>query len=205
MSSLRRARLAVALLAAMSAAPVPEARAQDGGVPEDSLAAALSGEARALYEIGRSLFEAKDYAAALPKFQRAYELSADPRLLWNVAACEASLKHWARALTLVDRYVAAEGPRLSETDRTKTERFHTAAKQFVATVTVTAPAGAAVAVDGEPAGTTPLAGPLYLDAGKHRVVFTKPGHRGLVRLESVDGGADLAWTVTLDRLQIKPL
>jgi hypothetical protein len=173
---------------------------------DDTLAAALTGEARDLYDIGRSLFEKNDYAAALPKFQRAYDLSSDPRLLWNVAACEASLKHWARAMTLVDRYVSIGGPRLTEADRAKAERFKGAAKQFVATVTLTTtPDGVSVAVDGESVGATPLGAALYLDAGKRRVVFTRAGHRGIVRVETVEGGADLTWSLTLEKLHVKSI
>jgi hypothetical protein len=179
--------------------PPAHARADTDGGVEDS----LGGEARALYEIGRSLFEAGDFAAALPKFQRAYELSSEPRLLWNVAACEASLKHYARAMTFVDRYVAIGGERLGDSDRAKAARFKAAAKQFIATVTVTtSPDAVVIAVDGESIGSTPV---VYLEAGKHRIVFTKPGHRGLIRVESVEAGADLAWNITLEKLRVRSI
>ncbi len=198
--------IAIALLLAT---PPSSARADGkdaGAASEDSLAAALTGEARALYDIARTLFESGDYAAALPKFQRAYELSSDPRLLWNVAACEGRLKHWARALTLVDRYVAIGGPRLTDADRAKATRFHAAAKAFVATVALTTtPDGVTVAVDGETVGTTPLGGALYLDGGRRRVVFTKPGYRGLVRVQTLEGGSDVAWTIGLERLRVKSI
>jgi hypothetical protein len=37
------------------------------------------------------------------------------------------------------------------------------------------------------------------------VHFTKTGYRGIVRGETVTGGADLVWPVTLERLRIRPL
>src|SRR4051812_38602326 len=94
----------------------------------ESLSASLSGEAKALYELGRARFSDGDVAAALAKFQRAHELSQDPRLLWNVAACEAALKHYARAMSLVDRYLAGAASMISDRDREQASRFRAAAK-----------------------------------------------------------------------------
>lgn len=191
-----------------------EARAGDGGTDarapaeaeDGSLAKTLSGEAKALYEIARSSYEAGDPAGALAKFQRAHEISGDPRLLWNMAACEAALRHWARAMTLVDRYLTTGGALLGDRDKERAARFRAAAKPFVAAVELTtAPASVGIAVDGEAIGTTPLGAPLYLDAGRRRVHFTKNGYRGIVRLETALGGSDLVWTVTLERLRVRPL
>ena len=35
--------------------------------------------------------------------------------------------------------------------------------------------------------------------------FAKPGHRGIVRIETVAGGADIAWSITLERLRVRAL
>ncbi len=207
----RRTFLLIALvLGVVATEPRDASAAPDGGAPADTeggeLSKALTGDASALYEIARQAFQSGDVAAALPKFQRAHEISGDPRLLWNMAACEAALKHWARAMTLVDRYLAIGGALLDERDKERAERFRSAAKRLVATVDVTtAPPGVTVAVDGEPVGTTPLGSALYLDAGRRRVQFTKTGYRGIVRIEAVSGGAELTWRVGLERLRIRPL
>jgi len=191
-----------------SAPPAPPAASSassaDGG-DDNSLAHALTGEAKALYDIGRASFRNGDAAAALANFQRAFERSGDPRLLWNMAACEASLKHWARAMTLVDRYVGSGGSLLSDRDREQAIRFRTAAKRFVATVDLTTDPGVTVTVDGENVGATPLGSSLYLDAGKRRITFTKPGFRGVVRVETVTGDSTLTWNVPLERLRIRVL
>src|SRR4051812_12715849 len=62
---------------APSAAPAPP-----------SLGDTLTGQARTEYDLGKILYRDGDFAAALVKFQKAYEISSEPRLLWNVAACE---------------------------------------------------------------------------------------------------------------------
>lgn len=69
----------------------------------------------------------------------------------------------------------------------------------------TVPTSTAITVDGELVGTTPLGGPLYLDAGRRRVSFTKPGYRGVVRVETVAGESSLAWMITPERLRISVL
>src|SRR5690348_11091354 len=98
--TLRRAcALTVALGAALHGAP---ARAQTAAPTEPAatpsepsaqlpLAESLTGEAKAEYESGKLLFEHGDFAAAAVKFQHAYEVGKDPRLLWNVAAAEKQL------------------------------------------------------------------------------------------------------------------
>jgi hypothetical protein len=204
----RVTRLAWLVVVAIGTSPQgARADEKDASAPASAKPAttSLTGEAKALYELGRELFERGDVAAALVKFTRAYELSSDARLLWNMAACEASLKHWARAMTLVDRYLANAGSVLTEEDRQKADRFRAAAKPLVASVKLTtSPDGATISVDGETVGTTPLT-MLYLDVGKRRVHVTKGGYRGLVRVETVAGGSDLTWSITLERLRVKPL
>lgn len=160
---------------------------------------ALTGEAKALYEIGKSSFDAGDVPGALGRFTRAHELSRDPRLLWNMAACEAGLKHYARAMTLVDRYLGESGALLTDRDRQQATRFRAAAKPLVATVTLSTANDVKITVDGEPVPTSSI---LYLDQGKRRVTFSRPGHRGIVKVETVTGGSDLAWRIDLERLRI---
>jgi hypothetical protein len=108
-------------------------------------------------------------------------------------------------MTLVDRYVANGAGLLSDRDREQAIRFRTAAKRFVATVDLTTSRGVTITVDGEVTGTTPLGGPLYLDAGKRRVHFTKPGHRGVVRVETLTGEATVAWNIALEPLRVRVL
>jgi hypothetical protein len=164
-----------------------------------ALGESLTGEARALYEIGKSSFDGGDVPGALGRFTRAHELSSDPRLLWNMAACEAGLKHYARAMTLVDRYLGESGALLTDKDRQQATRFRAAAKPLVATVTLSVSKEVKITVDGE---TVPTSSILYLDQGKRRVTFTRGGYRGIVRTETVTGGSDLSWKVDLERLRI---
>ncbi len=185
--------LALASPAHADAAPAPA-----------PLADVLSGDARAAYDRARAQYNASDFVGARNAFGSAFELSRDPRLLWNMAACERKLGRAAKALTLIDRYVAVGGALLVDADRQEAARWRALLEKSVATVTVTgALAGVDVLVDDEPVGTTPLAGPVFVDAGAHRVRFVRRGFRSVARLEQVAAGATLAWSAELERVKVR--
>jgi tetratricopeptide (TPR) repeat protein len=66
----------------------------------------LDAEARANFEAGRIAFSAARFADALPYFERAYELSRRPELLYNVGMCHDRLGHDAEALEALEAYLA---------------------------------------------------------------------------------------------------
>ena len=76
-------RFGLLLVGALCISAVP-ASAAPAAKP---LSQSLTGDARAEYESAKLLFEDGDPAGALTKFKRAYEISKDARLLWNVAVC----------------------------------------------------------------------------------------------------------------------
>jgi hypothetical protein len=174
------------------------------GVWAAPLQEALPSDARAAYTEGRAEYAANDFAAALASFGRAFELSPDPRLLWNMAACERKLAHSARAIALIDRYVATGGALLTEDDRREAARWRAALAKNVAAVTITTePAGVEVAVDDAPIGTTPFAAPIVVDGGARRVRFSRRGFRTVVRVEQVAPGTAVAWGATLERIRVR--
>jgi tetratricopeptide (TPR) repeat protein len=139
------------------------------------LARTLNGPARETYERGRAFFRAGDFSRALGAFEDASRASSDPRLLWNIAACERKLGHNARVLALLERYLAASS--LTSAERAEAERAMSAIQALVGHVEIDSePEGAAVLVDGVPAGRTPIAA-LALDPGAHEIHLSLEGHR----------------------------
>ena len=59
------------------------------------LSESLSGLAIAEYEAAKILYGDKDYPNAIVKFERAYELSKVPRLLFKIAVCKKILRRFA--------------------------------------------------------------------------------------------------------------
>src|SRR5579884_2960149 len=70
------------------------------------LASSLTGAAKSDWEAGKLLYADHDYRGAATKFRAAYDASHDARLLWNVATCEKEQRHYAKAESLVERYLA---------------------------------------------------------------------------------------------------
>lgn len=62
--------------------------------------------ARQLADNGRGLFREGSFGAAIEAFEKAYELAADPNLLFNIALCHERLEQWELAIETLDRYRA---------------------------------------------------------------------------------------------------
>jgi hypothetical protein len=166
--------------------------------PSKPLSETLTGAAKAEYEGGKILFQAKDFAAALVKFEHAYEISKDPRLLWNAAICQKELRRYTRMLATIDRLLKEGGPLLTEQDRTDAAEIVKTVKEFVSPLklTVNEP-GAQVLVDGEVVGTTPLTETVLVDVGSRKIRVTKPGYKDVERAVTVVGASDVAIDVKL--------
>lgn len=173
--------------------PVGEARA-DPGSPADIE------EARAHYRRGVELYDAKKYEAALVELERANSLAPTYRLLYNIALVQEQLGDAAGALRSFGSYLDA-GADVPAVRHAEVERAMAALVVKVATVTVTSNvAGAEVSVDDGVAGTTPLAAPLRLNAGPHRLAATKDGYRPTTKAIDVVGGDRLEVPFSLEEL-----
>ncbi len=200
--------LLVALLLALPppalarAAPRPRPRpaAQVATLPP--LADSLRGEAKAAYDAGRILFADGDFSGALVKFKTAHAIAGDPRLLWNMAACEKNLRHYRRVRDLVEDYLEKGGAAglLVEADRKEAKELLATLGGLIgaAQIKVNEP-GARVSIDGEAVGTTPLDGEIEVDIGPRTIAVEKAGFRPFRATREVTGGAPLALDVTLER------
>lgn len=185
---MRRVTL-LAVLAACTLAPAVHAQ------PDESKRTAE--EARALYRKG-------DYKGSLDALERLQRLAPDPRLFWNMAACENKLGHHAKAIAYVERYLAAI-PALTGEERTSATRFLSAARAYVGTVAIASNVdGTEVAVDDEIVGKTPLAKQILLDEGEHRVRFVHDRYKPIERAERVTGGSELRWSAELEPIAPAP-
>ncbi|HEX7601865.1 MAG TPA: PEGA domain-containing protein, partial [Polyangiaceae bacterium] len=170
-------------------APKPPAKPAAPAGPK-TLAQTLTGDAKADYDAGRSLFEDADYAAAAVKFQSAFDKSNDPRLLWNVAGCERNDHHYARALKLVQQYLDSGGALLTDQDRADAKELLDAIAQFTIqlTIVVNEP-GADVSIDDVALGKSPLAKPETVDIGLRKIVVKKTGFKEFTLAQRYDGKA----------------
>jgi hypothetical protein len=125
-------------------------------------------EAERHFKLGVKLYNEAKWAEALVEFQRAYELSPHPAVLYNLAATHRELSHYDESIQNFERFMA-EAP-----GKVKTELMEKATRELeelrarVGTIEVTtAPDGVTVVVDGREVGPAPLSRPLVLGPGEH--------------------------------------
>jgi hypothetical protein len=124
------------------------------------------------------------------KFRSAYQRSTDPRLLWNVAACEKNQRHYARTLTLLRQYVGDGGALLTDADRAEAKALVDTIEALTVKLTITvSEAGAGVTIDDESVGTSPLPAPLVVDIGTRKIVVKKTGFKDFSQAVPVGGSA----------------
>lgn len=192
-------RRCAALVAAVTLAVSLPLAAQVPAAPAP-LAQSLTGQAQADYESGKLLYGDGDYSGAYVKFQGAYQTSKDPRLLWNMAACEKGMRHYARVIRLLRQYLAEGVGRISDDDRKEAQELLSTIEQFTVALTlVVKEPGAEITVDGESVGTSPLPAPVVVDIGTRVVTATKPGFKPLTQSLPVGGAPGATVTLTLVR------
>ncbi len=164
------------------------------------LAESLTGTAKADYEAGKLLFGDRDFNGALVKYRSAHEQSKDPRLLWNMAACEKNLRHYVKVRRLLERYIDEGRSVITEQERREARDVIDTIEPFTTAVSITVnEAGAKVLADGEEVGTTPLVGKILLDIGDRKLEVTKDGYRPYVKVVTVSGSGQVVVDVKLDR------
>src|SRR5271156_3623500 len=85
--------------------PTAAAQPADAGPPATaSLSESLSGAAKEAYQAAVVLSNNKDCSRAIVKYWQAYDLSKDPRLLFDIAVCDRYLRAYAEMRDLLVRY-----------------------------------------------------------------------------------------------------
>ena len=178
-----------------TAAPASPPAALPGSV---TLSDSLTGMAKADYAAAKILFEDGDYPGALLKLKAAYETSKDPRLLWNMAACEKNLRHYAEVARLVNRYLAEGATLVSDQDRVAATDLLNTVQGFVATLTINVDQpDATILMDEQPLGKSPLPGPVQVDMGQHKFRITKAGFLDFTTASALQGGQPSQIAATL--------
>jgi hypothetical protein len=194
----------------VSLAALPKAWAGNPGKPAGGQPAATSApkplaetlppELRTVYEAGKILFQDGDFATALLKFQEAYARAKDARLLWNMAACQKNLRHYATALDLINKYVAEGGSSLSAQDRADAADAIAAIEPFTTMATFRInEEGAEVWLDQESLGKAPLVAPIRIDIGMRSLRVQKVGFRTYAKEVPVGGAKEVTVDVALER------
>jgi hypothetical protein len=159
------------LLFAQTAGGQPRAPAPAGDVRSQ-----LPDAAGRAWDAAKQLAGANDFKGALVEFQRAYELSQNPRVLFNVGVTEKLLTHYARAVDAWDKELREGAGKLTPAEAAELKNAIAIVQQFVTTIDVTAnEPDATLYIDEYAVGKTPFPGPVRIDVGKRTLKLTKEG------------------------------
>ena len=174
----------VSVAVAMATASAPAWAAPPGATAPKGAAAAgpvdvraqLSDTARHAWDAAKQLAGASDFKGALVEFRRAYDLSHDPRVLYNVGVTEKLLTHYARAVDAWEQELREGAAELGPAEVTEIRNAISIVQQFVTVIDILANEDdASVTIDDAPVGKTPFKGPVHIDVGKRTVKLTKEG------------------------------
>lgn len=175
------------------------ARAQQSA-PTD-VRAQLPDPARKAWDAAKQLAGANDYKGALVEFQRAYELSQNPRVLYNVGIIEKLLTHYARAVGAWERELSEGAGKLTPAEIAELKNAISIVQQFVTTVDVSSnEPGATLYIDDYEVGKTPFTAPVRIDVGKRTLKLAKPGFADSVQQVDVAAGQKTQVTFKLEPL-----
>jgi tetratricopeptide (TPR) repeat protein len=127
--------------------------------------------------------------SALAEFSRAYELTHDYRLLYNVAQVESERHEFVRAIETFTEYLKLGGSAIPEERRLEVETNILRLRSRVGElwVSVNAPTGE-VWIGNHLAGKLPLKFPILVNAGPSVVRISSPGYKQVTRELQIVGG-----------------
>jgi hypothetical protein len=177
-------------------ADTPKAPRSDSGSPSSAPADATN-DAATHFGRGVTYYGEGDYPAALVEFKRAYSIAPSWRVLFNIGQSHFQLHEYVEAHTALERFLQEGGDQVKPKQRELAQQELASLSERIGRVTVDSNVtGAAVSVDDQVVGTTPLANPVLMSAGIRRVSAVADGRTPVEQRVSVAGGDTI--TVHLD-------
>jgi hypothetical protein len=168
-----RAMLALALVATAFLAAPESLRAEAAKLSETDQA-----KVKEHLDRGQKFYADGAYEASKIEFQRAYDLSGNYKILYNLGLIDANLNDYAGALAMYEKYLALGGKEVSAARVKEADKEIARLRTLVAKVELTTNVGGAdVTIDEVAIGKTPLASALVVNPGKHRIGVSKDGYQ----------------------------
>jgi hypothetical protein len=146
-------------------------------------------EAQQRFQRALDLYEEGNLDAARTELQRAYEIAPNWRLLFNLGQVTYELHDYPAALAAFEKYLSEGGAKVPEARRTQVEGDIQKLKARVARLEVASDVPKAdVFVDDVAVGSTPLASPLVVSAGRRKITVAKNGYATVTRFVDLAGG-----------------
>ncbi|MFN0252218.1 MAG: tetratricopeptide repeat protein [Kofleriaceae bacterium] len=160
--------------------------------PHDKVPSSEQKEADRHFKSGVELYKEQKYTEALAEFERAYEISPHPLVLYNIAVCHRELSRYQQAVKFYKRFISEGKGQVPNAKLTTAQTELDGILARIARVTVTvSPDGATLLVDDQELGTL-VEMPIVLPPGEHRLVARMAGRIDAVRVIRVASGDELA-------------
>ena len=185
----------------------PGATGEPAPAPAPATAAPPSAEvlkeAGERYARGLTLYGDGEFLLALVEFERAYQLSNNYKVLYNIGQVRIQLGRYAKAKEALEEYLKIGGTNLSaERTAAVNKDLTTLAERTASLNVVTSELGADISLDGKVIGTSPLSAPLIVDAGEHNLVLHKAGFYDSAQSVTLAGRDQIDLTVELKPIPI---
>jgi hypothetical protein len=144
-------------------------------------------EASKHFQRGVALYGETDYRAALVEFRKAYELSPNPTVLYNIGQTYYQLQNYAAALVALGRYLTEAGAGAAH--RREVEQTIDTLQTRVGKVAISSSApGCDITIDDELVGKTPLEEPVLVSIGRRKITALRDGRVAETRFVDVAAG-----------------
>lgn len=154
-------------------------------------------EARTRYRRGVELFQEGNHGAALVEFRRAFSLTHEYRVLYNIAQVCFRLNDYVCSLQSFESYLEQGGDGVAAERVDEVRGYLERLRPRVGSLAVITESDAEVTIDDVRRGKTPILVDIALAVGQHRLVVAKPGKAVVVRTIEVAGTEHREEVVTL--------
>jgi hypothetical protein len=152
---------------------------------------------RSSWDSAGELFDDANFEAALVEYQRIYEETKNPRVLYNIGICFKERKYYARAVAAWERQLASRD-KLPKAEVERAESALETVRPFVSTLELTSnQPDATVFIKEVEVGKTPFDAPIAIDAGPNKIVLEKPGFARVERTVEVTKGKPIKLTLNM--------
>jgi tetratricopeptide (TPR) repeat protein len=145
--------------------------------------------ARAAFHQGVQLYNEGSFEAALAEFRKAYQLSPNYRLLYNIAQTYFELHDYVNSSKALKQYAQSGGNDISAARRAEVNELNQKLDERIAYLDIACNVeGADIRVDDISVGVSPLAPAVPVNAGPRRIAAVKEGYAVGAHMVTVVGG-----------------
>jgi len=145
-------------------------------------------EAKGHYRRARELYDENNFRGALVEMQRAYDVSGNAALLFDLGQIQFQLQDYPGALNAFTKYLASNKGEIPAARVDEVQKDIERLKGRIGSLRITSnKPGAQILVDDVVVGTAPLSEPVLVGAGRHKIVATADGQTTSPKLVDVAG------------------